>query len=56
MGWMPVANEPIKLNGAVHTLYTIIKFVAASEVEANQVKRKQVNVQYHPGQENLLGD
>ena len=35
MGWMPVANEPIKLNGAVHTLCKILKFVAsASAVEA----------------------
>ena len=34
MGWMPVANEPIKLNGAVHTLCTILKFVAASAAEA----------------------
>ena len=115
MGWMPVANEPIKLNGAVHTLCTILKFVAASAAEAelgalflnikqgrimrltleemghpqpptpinvdnstavgivngtvkrqrsrsmemqyfyscDQVKRKQFDVQYHPGQENL---
>ena len=34
MGWMPVANEPIKLNGAVHTLCKILKFVAASAAEA----------------------
>ena len=34
MGWMPVANEPIKLNGAVHTLCKILKFIAASAAEA----------------------
>ena len=34
MEWMPVANEPIKLNSAVHTLCTILKFVAASAAEA----------------------
>ena len=35
MGWMPRprANKPIKLNGAVHTLCKILKFVAASAVE-----------------------
>ena len=34
MGWMPVTNEPIKLNGVVHTLCKILKFVAASAAEA----------------------
>ena len=34
MGWMPVANEPIQLNGAVHTLCKILKFVAASAAKA----------------------
>ena len=34
MEWMPVANEPIKLNEAVRTLCKILKFVAASAAEA----------------------
>ena len=34
MEWMPVVNEPIKLNDAVRTLCKILKFVAASAAEA----------------------
>ncbi len=34
MGWMPKANKPIKLNGAFHTLCSILRFVVASAVEA----------------------
>ena len=33
LGWMPVTNKPIKLNGTVHTLCKILKFVATSAVE-----------------------
>jgi len=34
LGSTPIAGEPIKLNGAVHTLCTIIKQVVASAAEA----------------------
>ena len=34
LGWLPNANDPIKLNGAIYTLCTILKFVAASAAEA----------------------
>ena len=34
LGWMPVANELIKFNGAVHTFYKILKFVAVSAEDA----------------------
>ena len=34
MGWLPKTNEPIKLNGAFHTLCSILRFVVASAAEA----------------------
>ena len=34
LGWLPKANQPIKLNGAIYTLCTVLKFVAASAAEA----------------------
>ena len=34
LGWMPKNGEDIKLNGAIFTLSTILKFVAASAAEA----------------------
>eukprot|EP00978_Attheya_sp_CCMP212_P018972 scaffold52559_cov64-Attheya_sp.AAC.3 len=34
LGWLPVDGQPIKLNGALFTLCTILKFVAASAVES----------------------
>ena len=34
LGSIPEANKPIKLNGAVHSLCTILKFLAASAAEA----------------------
>ena len=34
MGWMPMDNTPIKLNGAFHMLCLILRFVVASAVEA----------------------
>ncbi len=32
--WIPCDNIPIKLNGAIHVISTILKFVAASTTEA----------------------
>eukprot|EP00956_Cyclotella_meneghiniana_P026598 scaffold57892_cov40-Cyclotella_meneghiniana.AAC.1 len=34
LGWLPIDNQPIKLNGAIHVISTILKFVAASAAEA----------------------
>jgi hypothetical protein len=34
MGWTPKDNKPIKLNGAFHTLCSILQFMVASVVEA----------------------
>ena len=34
MGWTPKDNKPIKLNGAFHTLCSILRFVVASAAEA----------------------
>jgi hypothetical protein len=34
LGWLPRDNEPIRLNGAIFTLCTILKCVAASAAEA----------------------
>jgi hypothetical protein len=34
LGWLPQNNLPIKLNGAIHVISTILKFVAASAAEA----------------------
>ena len=34
MGWLPQDNKPIKLNGAFHTLCSILRFVVASAAEA----------------------
>ena len=34
LGWLPQTNQPIHLNGAIHTLCTVLKFVASSAAEA----------------------
>mgnify|MGYP006183795327 CR=1 FL=1 len=34
LGWIPRDNIPTKLNGAIHVISTILKFVAASAAEA----------------------
>ena len=34
LGWIPHDNIPIKLNGAIHVISTILKFVTASAAEA----------------------
>eukprot|EP00804_Cyclotella_cryptica_P009803 CCRYP_013232-RA/>CCRYP_013232-RA protein AED:0.30 eAED:0.25 QI:0/0/0/1/0/0/3/0/606 len=34
LGWAPCDHLPIKLNGAIHVISTILKFVAASAAEA----------------------
>ncbi len=34
MGWKPVDNQPIKLNGAFYTNSVILKFVVVSAAEA----------------------
>ena len=34
LGWIPHDNIPIKLNGAIHVIITILKFVAASTAKA----------------------
>ena len=34
LGWLPVDGEPIRLNGAFHTLSSILQFVVASTAEA----------------------
>ena len=32
--WLPQTNQPIRLNGAIHMLCTVLKFVASSAAEA----------------------
>ncbi len=34
MGWLPKDSKPIKLNGALHMLCSILRFVVASAAEA----------------------
>ena len=34
LGWIPQTNQPIRLNGAIRTLCTVLKFVASSAAEA----------------------
>ena len=34
LGWLPIDGEPIKLNGAFHTLCSILRFVVSSAAEA----------------------
>ena len=34
LGWLPQPNQPIRLNGAIYTLCTVLKFVASSAAEA----------------------
>ena len=34
LGWIPQTNQPIRLNGAIRTLCTVLKFVALSAAEA----------------------
>ena len=34
IGWVPLNNEPIRLNGGIYTLCNIMKFVASSATEA----------------------
>ena len=34
MGWIPRDGEPIRLNGAIHTVASVLKMVAASAAEA----------------------
>ena len=34
LGWIPHDNIPIKLNGTIHVISTILKFVAASTAKA----------------------
>jgi hypothetical protein len=34
LGWIPRDNQPIRLDGAIFTLCTILKFVAASAADA----------------------
>ena len=34
LGWIPCDNIPIKLNGAIHVISAILKFVTASATEA----------------------
>jgi hypothetical protein len=34
LGWQPINGQPIKLNGALFTLCTILKFIAASAAES----------------------
>ena len=34
LGLLPQNNQPIRLNGAIYTLYTVLKFVASSAAEA----------------------
>ncbi len=34
LGWIPHDNIPIKLNGAIYVISTILKFVATSTAEA----------------------
>ena len=34
LGWIPHDNQPIRLNGAIYTMCTVLKFVASSAAEA----------------------
>ena len=34
LGWLPQTNHSIRLNGAIHTLCTVVKFLASSDAEA----------------------
>ena len=34
LGWLPHDNQPIRLNGAIYTMCTVLKFVASSAAEA----------------------
>ena len=34
LGWLPQNNQPIRLNGAIYTLCTVLKFIASSTDEA----------------------
>ena len=34
LGWLPQDNQPIRLNGAIYTMRTVLKFVASSAAEA----------------------
>ena len=34
LGWMPQNKQPIRLNGAIYTLYTVLKFIASSAAES----------------------
>ena len=34
LGWIPQNNQPIRLNGAIYTLCTVLKVVASSAAEA----------------------
>ena len=33
LGWLPQNNQPIRLNGAIYTLCTVLKFIASSAAE-----------------------
>ena len=34
LGWMPQNKQPIRLNGAIYALFTVLKFIASSVAEA----------------------
>ena len=34
LGWIPYDNQPIRLNGAIYTMCTVLKFIASSAAEA----------------------
>ena len=34
LGWLPQPNQPIRLNGVIYTLCTVLKFVASSAAES----------------------
>ena len=34
LGWLPHNNQPIRLNGAIHTMFTVLNCVASSAAEA----------------------
>ena len=34
LGWLPQNNQPIRLNGEIYTLCTVLKFIASSAAEA----------------------
>ena len=39
LGWLPENNKPIRLNGAVHVVCSILKFMASSAAEARRRPR-----------------